>query len=450
MKTSKQQPTTDKLRRDSLTILEAAIRAADAGNAVRTHLRIYKGELRSGTARLPLRNFDRIFLLAIGKAAVPMAKAVAHVLGRKLSGGMVLTKAGHAPRKLKLLEIFEAGHPIPDERGLQASLILHTLLTELNARDLLICAISGGASALLPCPSVGLSLKDKQKTTSLLLRAGANIHELNTVRKHLSRLKGGRLAALAYPATVLSLLLSDVVGDDPEVIASGLTVPDSSTYADAIAILEKFNLLGRIPKPVRTHLELGNSGAVPETPKPGDAAFDNVFNVVVGSNRMALKAAAAEADKLGYHSLLLSSTLQGETREAARVHAQILREARSSGNPVRPPACIVSGGETTVSVKGNGQGGRNQEFALMAAIELAGVRNVLALSVGTDGTDGPTDAAGAIATGDTLGRAKQFGMDARDYLDRNDSYPFFEKLGDLVKTGPTGTNVMDVHILLAK
>ncbi len=438
-----------KLRDDAAAILNAALRAADAGDAVRKHLRITKGVLRAGRARLSLSKFDRIFLLAVGKAAVPMSQAVADVLGRKLSGGMVLTKEGHAPSAVKHCEIFEAAHPIPDERGVQASLILHTLLSELNARDLLICAISGGASALLPSPAAGISLEDKQKTTDLLLRAGANIHELNTVRKHLSRLKGGRLAALAYPATVLSLLLSDVVGDDPQVIASGPTVPDSSTYSDALAILDKFGLLGRIPKSVRAHLEEGKAGAIPETPKPGDAAFRNVFNVIVGDNRTALCAAAAKADELGYCSLLLSSTLQGETRQVAGVHAQILREMRSSGNPVNPPACIVSGGETTVSVGSKGKGGRNQEFALAAAIEIDGVRDVLVLSAGTDGTDGPTDAAGAIVTGNTLRRARELRLDARDSLSSHDSYPFFERLGDLIKTGPTGTNVMDVHILLA-
>jgi hydroxypyruvate reductase len=263
----------------------------------------------------------------------------------------------------------------------------------------------------------------------LLLR-GANIYELNTVRKHLSRLKGGQLAALTYPAAVTTLILSDVIGDDPAVIGSGPTVPDPSTVDDARAVLEKFGL--RDPLPLR------------ETPKPGDEAFANVENIIVGSNRIALDAAREEAERLGYRPLILSSTMQGEAREVARVHAQIAREVKASGNPVRPPACILSGGETTVSVHGNGKGGRNQEFALSAAIEIAGFKGTLVLSGGTDGTDGPTDAAGAIATGTTLSR----GPNAREYLNRNDSYSYFDKLGDLVKTGPTGTNVMDIHLLL--
>ncbi len=347
-------------------------------------------------------------------------------------------KEGHAKHRSKQMHCLESGHPIPDERGVLASVAIEKMLSELNARDLLICAISGGASALLPAPASGLTLADKQHATDLLLRRGANINELNIVRKHLSRLKGGRLVARAYPATVVSLLLSDVIGDDPAVIGSGLTAPDSSTIEDAVAVIRKFGL--QLPKVMRS---------LNETPKPGDEIFKYVRNVIVGSNRLALSAAAAEAKKLGYRPLLLSSTIQGETREVASVHAQILREISSSGNPVRAPACILSGGETTVHVRGTGKGGRNQEFALAASLEIGGIQDVLVLSAGTDGTDGPTDAAGAIATGATLERAQRLGLDPRDHLNRNDSYPFFDRLGDLVKTGPTGTNVMDVHLLIA-
>jgi len=438
-----------KLRRDALAIFVAALRASDAGNAVRSHLRLVRGEIHADDARFPLKNFNRVFLIAIGKAAVAMSKAVVETLGTNLDAGLVFTKDGHATEKLQVLQVFESGHPIPDERGVRASQIIHNLLSELNARDLLICAISGGASALLPAPAGVLTLQEKQKTTNLLLRAGANINELNTVRKHLSRLKGGRLAALAYPATVLSLLLSDVVGDPPEVIGSGPTAPDPSTFGDSLDVLKKFNLLSRVPKKVRRHLEDGQAGRIPDTPKPGDPLFRNVSNIVVGSNRLALSAAAGQARDLGYRPLILSSTMQGETREVARVHAQILCEIRTSGNPAKPPVCVLSGGETTVSVRGQGKGGRNQEFALAASIEIAGLRDVLVLSAGTDGTDGPTDAAGAIATGDTLNRAEKLKLNPLDHLNRNDSYPFFDRLGDLIETGPTGTNVMDVHLLLA-
>jgi hydroxypyruvate reductase len=282
-----------------------------------------------------------------------------------------------------------------------------------------------------------------------LLKAGATINELNAVRKHLSALKGGRLAALAYPATVVCLLLSDVIGDPLDVIGSGPTAPDPTTFSEAIAILNKFELFDRVPQGVLERLTRGARGEIAETPKPGDPVFNSVHNIVVGSNRLALQTAAQEAASRGYRTLILSSTMQGETREVARVHAEILREMLTTGNPVAPPACVLSGGETTVTVRGTGLGGRNQEFALSAAIAIDGLQNAAVLSGGTDGTDGPTDAAGAVATGETIQRAAQLKLNASDYLARNDSYNFFNALGDLIKTGPTGTNVMDVHLLLA-
>ncbi|MGH9584080.1 MAG: glycerate kinase type-2 family protein, partial [Bryobacteraceae bacterium] len=327
---------------------------------------------------------------------------------------------------------------------------IRVLLAGLTARDLLLVAISGGASALLTAPAPPVTLADKQETTGLLLRAGASIYELNAVRKHLSMLKGGRLAALAYPATVLTLLLSDVIGDLLDVIGSGPTAPDGSTFPDALAVLNKYRLLPQVPVRVREYLDGGARGLHAETPKPGEPLFRRVHHVIVGSNRLALEAAASAAKKLGFRTLLLASSMQGETREVAQVHAQILREMVTSGNPVRPPACILSGGETTVTVHGPGIGGRNQEFALAAAISIAGLPSAIVLSAGTDGTDGPTDAAGAIASGTTLERAARMGLDARRHLSENDSYPFFDALGDLVRTGPTGTNVMDIHLLLAR
>jgi glycerate 2-kinase len=323
------------------------------------------------------------------------------------------------------------------------------LLAGLTAKDLLIVAVSGGASALLCAPVHGVTLAAKQQTTDLLLRSGADIHELNCVRKHLSLLKGGNLAARAHPAPVLSLLLSDVVGDSLDVIGSGLTAPDPSTYSQALRILENRNVLPQIPREVRDHLEKGARGEIAETPKPGDGLFANVFNVVVGSSSQALQAASQEAKRRGYRPNVLSSCIQGEAREAARRHADALREAVAARHARHPPACILSGGETTVTVRGPGKGGRSQEFALAAALALEGAANVLLLSAGTDGSDGPTDAAGAIVSGDTVARAAAGGHDAADYLARNDSYAFFDALGDLVKTGPTGTNVMDVNIMLA-
>ncbi len=405
--------------------------------------------MRAGDLRLSLSGFDRIFLVAAGKAAVGMAAAIQEIIPGRLSGGIVVTKEGHARLRLKDLKLVEAAHPIPNEAGQQASREIVSLLRELNARDLLLVAISGGASALLGAPAHPVTLQEKQKTTDLLLRAGANISELNAVRKHLSELKGGRLAALAYPATTVSLLLSDVIGDPVDVIGSGPTAPDRSSFVDALAVLTKFDLISRVPVHVRGSLEAGARGEIAETPKPGDPLFENVHNLVVGSNRQALEAAAYTAKTLGYRPLILSSTIEGEAREVARVHAEILREVHASGHPIPAPACLLSGGETTVTVRGNGKGGRNQEFAIAAAIALENVPNCLAFSAGTDGTDGPTDAAGALATGETVKRARGLGLDPAQHLARNDSYPFFEMLGDLVMTGPTGTNVMDIHLLLA-
>ncbi len=438
-----------KLRRDAIAIFRAAVAAADSGNAVRKHLSISARYLTAGTIRLPLKNFDSILAIAIGKAAVAMAAAIEEIIGARLSGGIAVTKHGHAARHLSRVQIFETGHPIPDIAGLRASRVVEELLRDLTARDLLLVAISGGASALLPAPATPITLAAKQKTTDLLLRGGATIAELNAVRKHLSMFKGGRLAALAYPATVLSLLLSDVIGDPLDVIGSGPTAPDSSTFADALNVLNKFDLLEKVPAAVLRHLEAGAHGQIPETPKPGDSLFDHVHHVVVGSNRLALQAAARHAKALGYRPLVLSTTMQGETRQVALVHAQILREVLASGNPIPPPACVLSGGETTVTVQGTGQGGRNQEFALAAALAIAGLPHALILSAGTDGTDGPTDAAGAIATGHTTHRALRLGFGPAIHLAANDSYPFFNALGDLIRTGPTGTNVMDVHLLLA-
>ena len=437
------------MRRDALAIFRAALNAADAYQAVRRHLSLSRGRLHAGALRIALNRFDRVFLIGAGKAALPMAAAAADVLGDCIDGGLLITKRGHAGSSIPGIPMIEAGHPIPDRNGLAASKRVLELLSQLNARDLLIVLVSGGASALLPAPAEPITLRDKQRTTKLLLKAGANIAELNAVRKHLSALKGGNLATRAHPAMVVGLLLSDVIGDPLDTIGSGLTAPDPTTFADAVAVLDKYQLTQRIPAAVRDRLFQGAAGALPDTPKPGDPVFRNVHNVIVGSNRLALEAAAAKARSLGYRTLILSSIIQGEASEVARVHAQILHEIHLSGNPVKRPACILSGGETTVTVRGRGKGGRSQEFALAAAIAIAGLPASIIMSAGTDGTDGPTDAAGAVASASTLGRAAQLGLDAAKHLDANDSYPFFDALGDLMRTGPTGTNVMDIHIMLA-
>ena len=427
----------------ALSIFKAGLRAADPVEAVLRHVRVAGEFLIVARRRYDLRRFSRIHVIGAGKAGAPMTAALERLLGKRITGGLVNVKDGHTAR-LRRVELQECRHPIPDERGIQGAERIAAIAEQAGADDLLLCVISGGASALLPFPAPPITLAEKQETTRLLLECGANIHEINAVRKHISKIKGGQLARLAAPATVVSLLLSDVIGDDLEVIGSGPTAPDPSTFRDALSVLDKYGLRERVPQPVRERLEDGASGNIDDTPK----RLDNAQNVVIGSNRLAVDAAAAKAKELGYRTLVLSTMIEGETRDIARMHAAIAKEIVASGKPLKPPACILSGGETTVTIRGKGLGGRNQEFALAAAIDLAGLRGVTVLSGGTDGTDGPTDAAGAAADGSTVARAARKGLDPKRYLADNDSYHFFESLKDLVKTGPTGTNVMDLRILL--
>ena len=436
-------------RREARVIFRAALQAADPSAAVRRHVRLEGETLVAGGHRYPLRSFDRIWVVGAGKASAAMASAVEGLLGRRIAGGLVNVKYGHAAR-LRRIEINESGHPLPDAAGVRGAARIAEMVQRAGSRDLVICLISGGASALLPLPAPPVTLEEKQAVTGLLLASGASIAEINAVRKHLSAIKGGQLAKLAYPATVISLLLSDVVGDALDVIGSGPTAPDRSTFAEARAILEKYALDARVPAAVRERLAAGMRGEIPETPKANDPAFRSTRNVIVGSNRLAVDAAAAMARQFGFKPLVLSTTIEGETREVARMHAAIAREVATSGRPARPPVCLISGGETTVTLRGAGLGGRNQEFVLAAAIDLAGCPGVTVLSGGTDGTDGPTDAAGAIADGATLAHAGARGLDARRHLAENDSYRFFDALGDLLKTGPTRTNAMDVRLLLIR
>jgi glycerate 2-kinase len=419
--------TTRRMRAHARAIFQAALQAADPEQAVTRHLE-----------RRNLERFRHIYVIGAGKAGASMAKAAERVLRKRITRGLINVKDGHLA-KLRRIELNECGHPLPDARGADGAARIAAIAAAAQQGDLVLCLFSGGASALLPLPAQGVTLDEKQAVTKLLLACGATIHEINAVRKHISGIKGGQLARLAWPASVEALLLSDVIGDEPDVIGSGPTAPDSSTFSDAVAVLEKYGLRGRIPASVWNRLSQGVRGEIPETPKPGDPLFVRVRNTVIGSNRLALKAAAHRARELGYRALVLASGIQGETREIARMHAAIARE-----RPIRPPACIITGGETTVTLRGNGLGGRNQEFVLAAAIDIAGLADTVIFSAGTDGTDGPTDAAGAIADGETLHR----NPDARAFLDRNDSYHYFQSLGDLVITGPTHTNVMDVRFIL--
>jgi glycerate 2-kinase len=431
------------MKSHALSIFKAGLRAADPAEAVARHVRVDGDALIVDRRRYDLRRFSRILVIGAGKAGASMSAALERLLGRRISDGLVNVKDGHTAR-LRRVRLNECRHPIPDERGVEGAKRIAEIASEAREDDLVLCVISGGASALLPLPAPPVTLGEKQQTTQLLLDCGANIHEINAVRKHISAIKGGQLARLASPATVVSLLLSDVIGDDLAVIGSGPTAPDPSTFEDAAAVLDRYGLRSRVPLSVRQRLERGAAGSIEDTPK----SLDNVQNVVIGSNRLAVNAAAAKAKELGYRTLVLSTVIEGETREVARMHAAIAREIVASGQPVKAPACVLSGGETTVTIRGKGLGGRNQEFALAAAVDIDGLEGVVVLSAGTDGTDGPTDAAGAWADANTAARARAKGMDAKRYLSDNDSYRFFDALGNLIKTGPTGTNVMDLRIVL--
>ena len=440
------------MRRIAKALFLKALSAVDPAKLLKDRIRIERERLfikTEGNSErfFDLKKVDKIFLVGTGKAAGAMAKAIEEIFEDRITRGIITTKYGHQ-LPLKKTDIIEAGHPLPDRGGFEGAKKIQRLLQESGPNDLVIFLLSGGASALLPFPADQIDLKEKQEVTQLLLDCGADIQEINTIRKHISRIKGGWLAKWAYPSTVIGLILSDVVGDHLDVIGSGPTVPDPSTFEEAWEILKKYDLINEIAPSIRKHLQSGKEGKIEETPKPQEVIFERVHNSLLGSNILALLAAREEAAALGFHVLVLSSSIEGETREAARFHTAIAKEVISSGNPIPRPACILSGGETTVTIKGKGLGGRNQEFVLAGALEISGVEKVVLLSGGTDGTDGPTDATGAVADHTTVQRGKSLGLDPNFYLDNNDAYPFFKTLEDLLMTGPTHTNVMDVRILL--
>jgi glycerate 2-kinase len=435
------------LKVEARQIFEAGLRAVDPKEAIKRFVTLQGSILRIGEKELDLSEFDHVWVVGAGKGSAAMAQAVEEILGNLVKGGLVIVKYDHrAP--LGKIRLEEAGHPTPDENGRRAAKELADLVAKMGRKDLVVFLLSGGGSALLPMPVQGVTLEEKIITTNLLLKSGATIEEMNTIRKHLSSVKGGQLARLAEPATLVSLVLSDVVGDALHVIASGPTVGDPSTFHDCNAVLDRYSLREKLPRAVRSYLEAGRKGEVTETPKPNDPIFSNSYAALVGNNLRALEAAADKAQMLGYRTLILSSMIEGDTTEAAGFHSALLKEIVRSGNPVGPPACLISGGETTVVVRGRGKGGRNLEFTLAAALELEGLTGVCFLSGGTDGTDGPTDAAGAVGDGQTVGRGLAKGLDPRDFLAKNDSYHFFQHLEDLLITGPTNTNVMDLRVML--
>ena len=435
------------LREIAVAIFQAGIAAVDPSAALKKYLCRRGDLLIVGSNRYDLRDYKRVLVVGAGKAAAPMAAGLEEVLADKLTTGLIVVKYGHG-LPLKLIKVVEAGHPLPDEAGEKGAEEVINLLKDCTDTDLVFCLLSGGASALLPAPARGISLKDKQEVTNLLLKSGAHISEVNAVRKHLSRLKGGGLAAITYPATLVALILSDCVGDPLEVIASGPTAPDLTSFKDCLEILRRYNIADKVPAEVVERFIAGAEGKVPETPKEGNQGLEKTQNLIVGNNLLATRAARDKAEEMGFNSVILSTFIQGESREVARVLAAIIKEIRVTGQPVAPPACLIAGGETTVSVKGDGMGGRNQELALAAALEIKGLKDVLLLSAGTDGTDGPTDAAGAFADGSTVERGLKRKLAPHEFLERNDAYNYFYGLGDLLVTGPTRTNVMDLIVIL--
>ncbi len=445
----------EEMRKDAVEIFLAGVRRVDPGEAVERFVRLEGDKLvlgggEGGHVVLDIPAYERILVVGGGKATAPMAAALEEILGTRVIGGVVNVKYGFAV-PLTRTRVVEADHPVPDQKGVEGTRMIMEILAGAGPNDLVFSLISGGGSALLPQPAGGITLAEKQDLTRRLLECGAGIDEINAVRKHISGSKGGQMARSAYPATTVNLMLSDVVGDRMDVIASGPFVPDTSTYRDAWRVLERYSLAGDLPSSIREHLEAGLEGRVSETPKQDDPAFQRIYNFVIGSNILALESAAQEAESRSYRTLILSSMIEGETREVAKVHTAIAKEVLKTGRPLEPPACIISGGETTVTIRGKGRGGRNQEFCLAACMEIADLRpGVVILSAGTDGNDGPTDAAGGVVDPGTRGRGDEAGMDAASFLDRNDAYTYLQGTGDLLVTGPTKTNVMDVRLLLLR
>lgn len=434
------------LRDHARRILDAAVAAADPRAAVRGALRMDGAELVVVDEERVALDGGGLWVIGAGKAAVGMALGARDALGERITGGTVATRDGYGG-EVPGIYVWEAAHPVPDTRGLAAAADALACARAAREHDVVLCLVSGGGSALWPAPVAGVSLTELRALTDALLRAGATIREINAVRKHLSRIGGGWLAREAYPARVVTLAVSDVVGSPLDVIAGGPTVPDPTTFADALGVLSAYEIAA--PSAALRWLQAGAAGEVPETPKPFGLEFERVSAHVVASNADALRGAAAEAERLGCRARIVADDLEGEAREVARGIARLALESREGMSPGDPPLALLLGGETTVTVRGRGTGGRNQELALALALELEGCAGIVAAALGTDGTDGPTPAAGGMVDGETVARAAAAGLDARDHLARNDSNPLLRAAGDLLVTGPTGTNVCDVVVILA-
>ena len=432
------------VRRLLTHMLKQALASVQAGRALQRRLRKDGDHLVIGRRRYDLRDYERVVVVGAGKASAAMAQAIEPILGRRLDGGLVIVKYGHG-LPTKHIAVAEAGHPLPDRAGQAAAQRMMKLVAGLNERDLLFVLLSGGASSLMPAPVSGVTLLDKQRVTDQLLRCGAGIAEVNAVRKHLSHLKGGRLAAMSH-ATLVTFILSDVIGDDVSAIGSGPTAPDPTTYRDAVICLRKHGIWSSAPRSVRRHLTSGVHGRLSETPKPRTRLFRRVQHEIIGNNATALAALAAAARAEGWRTLVLPPVTK-EAREAGADMGALARRILKRKNLSRKPCCVIAGGETTVHVTGRGKGGRAQEFAAAAARAVAGLPGVYVAAIATDGTDGPTDAAGALVSGETGSLAERKGVDLAAALNKNDSYRALKRLNCHIITGPTGTNVNDLYLL---
>ncbi len=436
-----------KARSLALESFECALSAVEPSRLLSAKIGLNGSCLRAENHFFDLSKFSHVYVVGGGKASENMAHALEKMLDTRITSGLVNVPYG-SKKTTRIIELHEAGHPIPDESGVDGTRQMMALAEKADADDLLICLFSGGGSSLMPLPHDGVSLKEKQELSRTLLKSGAAISEINSVRKHLSAFKGGWLAKKAYPATILNIVLSDVIGDSLDSIASGPSVPDASTFTDAMNVLKRYSLWRSVSPSIRSLLLKGTKGLIQETPKSDDLAFEKVHSVIIGNNRTASLVALEYLKSKGLNTVLLSTSLEGEAEVVGALLGSLANEVEVSGNPVRKPAAIVIGGETTVTVEGKGQGGRNQELALSAALKLSNAENCVIASLSTDGVDGPTDAAGAIVDGCTLHRAGVLGLDAEQFLSNNDSYHFFAKIGDLMFTGATGTNVNDIAVVI--
>lgn len=427
---------------NAIAIFKDAVEAVKPSTLIRKHLQWQAPHLRIVDNVIEINPATRIFIIGAGKASALMAQTMEEILGEAITAGIVVTKYEHG-LQLGKIKLIEAGHPIPDLNSVEATVEIVKLVSHLTSDDIVIFLLSGGASALLADYPQGLDLQQIQAVYKVLLTSGADIYEMNTVRKHLSNIKGGQLAKHIYPAKLYSLILSDVIGDELDVIGSGPTVPDKATFKDAWNVLIKYKATNKIPPPVLQYIKDGMEGKIQDTPKEGDKYFVNTHNIIIGSNSTALKAAATKASELGYRDFIVTDRLQGE---ASSIGHMLAKKAIQYKGP--RPACLLYGGEPTVTIKGNGLGGRNMELALAAGIEIVSEPTITILSAGTDGTDGPTDAAGAVVDSFIMKKAIQNRYDPVEYLKNNNSYNFFAAFQSLIKTGPTQTNVMDIMLVL--